>query len=521
MSVTCEIVGTGEQCEGLKETPIGKNIIIKNTSIESKQTHKYVVTITFKETNSDQNYNQGKNFTGTLGVNEYREITPVYCTYDGEMKQGATYTNGSYTYRYKLEFGIYNGTYAEETSSDTDNYNVTLLQGGASYGWNSLNNDGWGVILTDPSSTEDVTDKPCTFISDKPVSSMSYMFYGKSANLIDLSEIDTSNVTNMSHMFASKVYNIKGLEDFDTSNVTNMNGMFAGTNITTLDLSNFDTSKVTDMSSMFGLVDTPKIDISNFDTSNVTNMNSMFYNSNALELKGLDKINTSKVVNMGGMFSGSNFEKVDLSNLDTSNVVNMSGTFSRLDMSKVIGLNKINYSKVTDMSNIFSGIKADKFSFDGIDTSNVENMGYMFQYATINDLDLDSLDVSKCEDLIYMFYHSYIKNIDFSGVNLNSITNTGSMFYYSTVEVIDLSTFDTSAGAFMENMFLDCKNLKTIYASDKFTVNSSKDHFSDMFKGCTSLVGGKGTVFDSTKVNNEYARIDGGTSNPGYFTQKN
>ena len=41
-----------------------------------------------------------------------------------------------------------------------------------------------------------------------------------------------------------------------------------------------------------------------------------------------------------------------------------------------------------------------------------------------------------------------------------------------------------------------------------------------MFTGCTSLVGGQGTVYDSTKVDKTYARIDGGTSSPGYFTLK-
>ena len=41
-----------------------------------------------------------------------------------------------------------------------------------------------------------------------------------------------------------------------------------------------------------------------------------------------------------------------------------------------------------------------------------------------------------------------------------------------------------------------------------------------MFKNCTSLVGGQGTVYNSSKINKTYARIDGGTSSPGYFTGK-
>ena len=44
---------------------------------------------------------------------------------------------------------------------------------------------------------------------------------------------------------------------------------------------------------------------------------------------------------------------------------------------------------------------------------------------------------------------------------------------------------------------------------------------SDMFTGCTSLVGGMGTTYDENHVDKTYAHIDGGTSNPGYFTAKN
>ena len=39
-----------------------------------------------------------------------------------------------------------------------------------------------------------------------------------------------------------------------------------------------------------------------------------------------------------------------------------------------------------------------------------------------------------------------------------------------------------------------------------------------MFSGCTKLIGGAGTKYNSSYVDKTYARIDGGTSNPGYFT---
>ena len=35
------------------------------------------------------------------------------------------------------------------------------------------------------------------------------------------------------------------------------------------------------------------------------------------------------------------------------------------------------------------------------------------------------------------------------------------------------------------------------------------------------LVGGAGTAYNGSHVDKTYAHIDGGTSNPGYFTAKN
>ena len=69
----------------------------------------------------------------------------------------------------------------------------------------------------------------------------------------------------------------------------------------------------------------------------------------------------------------------------------------------------------------------------------------------------------------------------------------------------------------MYRTFLGCSNLKTIYSSEKFST-AKVTRSDDCFTGCTSLVGGAGTTFSKNKTGKEYARIDGGPSNPGYFT---
>ena len=42
-----------------------------------------------------------------------------------------------------------------------------------------------------------------------------------------------------------------------------------------------------------------------------------------------------------------------------------------------------------------------------------------------------------------------------------------------------------------------------------------------MFNNSKKLVGGNGTVYSHSYTDKTYARIDGGTSSPGYFTLKN
>jgi len=71
----------------------------------------------------------------------------------------------------------------------------------------------------------------------------------------------------------------------------------------------------------------------------------------------------------------------------------------------------------------------------------------------------------------------------------------------------------------MEDMFGNDLLLTTIYVSNKFkttaVTNSDK-----MFFGAPKLVGGSGTTYNSSYVDKTRAKIDGGTSSPGYFTSK-
>ena len=76
LSAACQRLnsaGTVEgTCESISQAAISDMTIAKRVSIESGITHKYTFTILFKETNVDQNTNQGKKFNGVLGIEEYK-----------------------------------------------------------------------------------------------------------------------------------------------------------------------------------------------------------------------------------------------------------------------------------------------------------------------------------------------------------------------------------------------------------------------------------------------------------------
>ena len=283
------------------------------------------------------------------------KVKPNPCTFDGELVQGAEYINGQYTYRYMQE-GDWNS-------------------------WQNIESDGWGVVLTDKDSTEDVTSKLCTSINDKPIVSMRSMFLNSKTTNIDASSFNTSKVKNMSDMFAfaggnSTKFNIEGLSNWNTSNVEDMSDMFYITGVNAesfvLDLSKWDTSKVNNMYAMFHAAGQNATtwsigDLSNWNTSKVTDMAYMFVcvgmNVTTFKLENINNWDTSNVTNMRNMFASSGKYATTWSIGDLSNW---------------------NTSKVTDMSGMFDGAGRDATTWTSIGNLNVyaNNIQSMFQSAS-------------------------------------------------------------------------------------------------------------------------------------------
>lgn len=242
-----------------------------------------------------------------------------------------------------------------------------------------------------------------------------------------------------------------------------------------ISFSNLNTSKVKSMQGMFDeCTSLETLDWGSFDTSNVTTMMLMFRKCGQLASIDLSGFKTGNVISINQMFQDcTSLTELDLSGFDTSSLEKMSTAFGGCASLTSINLNGFSASKVEIMQGVFDGC------------------------TSLTSLDLSSFNTSSAKQMHYMFR------------NCTSLTE------------LDLSSFNTGNVTLMREMFLNCRNLKTIWVGSGFDtakVTNGKDK--NMFTGCTSLVGGKGTTYDSSYTGKTYARIDGGpnSTTPGYFT---
>lgn len=183
---------------------------------------------------------------------------------------------------------------------------------------------------------------------------------------------------------------------------------------------------------------------------------------------------------------------------------------------KVIAPSNCN-SLFSRLSNVTKITNAGNF-----DTSNVTDMGSMFSGCNnLITLDVSKWNTSNVTNMVSMFHNCRkLTTLDVSGWNTGNVTNMNSMFYNCIgLTALDVSGWDTGKVINMRTMFDGCSKLTTIYAGSGWNTDKVTSS-NDMFTDATSLVGGAGTKFSSSHIDKAYAHIDGGTSNPGYFTSK-
>lgn len=227
-----------------------------------------------------------------------------------------------------------------------------------------------------------------------------------------------------------------------------------------------------------------------------------FYNFHSLTNVDFFHIDTSQVVDMSYMFANCfSLLDFDLGNLHTSSVKSMDYMFAGEDDTE-------EYMQISSFGN-----------YDYLNTEQLESMNGMFMNnSSITELDLSTWDLSKVTYMAETFKGcTALETVSIGSSVMSELGIIDGMFQDCTsLTSVDLTYLNTTFVNTMDNLFNNCTSLSEIYVS-QFFYTSHLDSSENMFYNCTSLVGGAGTVFDPNHIDKEYAHIDGGSSNPGYF----
>ena len=420
-----------------------------------------------------------------------------------------------------------------------------------------------------------LTSLDVTNFNTEKVTSMSSMFSGCSKlTSLDVTNFNTANVTNMSSMFSNCVaLTSLYLTNFNTEKVTNMSSMFLACQaLTTIYASSkFVTPQVSNSSDMFyncrklkgeeectndkatdktfakieggyfsggiprvkyadgtltffltsketlgeneygiyGLGAKPDWVWKNPNVTKVTKVvfDPAFANArptncyawfqgyvNLTSIEGIEYLNTSQVTDMHNMFSEcSHLQTTDFSGFDTRKVKDMSYMFHNCGSLKSLDISNFNTSEVTDMRGMFDGC------------------------IGLTSLDLSHLNTSKVSVMASMFQSCiHLLSVNLSGWDTRNVKSMTGMFKRClSLKTLDLSGFDTrEKTCTMGDMFKVCKELTTIFVSDKFAVGTGDTGDGTMFQGCNKLKGA-----NALDENNPQTGIDNANYKTGYFTK--
>ena len=403
--------------------------------------------------------------------------------------------------------------YACYTSSNTtltfyyDNYRSS--RPGTTYDLNTGSNyTDWDTDGTKSSVTKVVFNS--SFANARPTTTFDW-FYGmqKLQSITGMSYLNTSEVTNMSLMFQN-CYLLTSLDlsHFNTSKVTDMGGMFSNaTSLTSLDLSSFNTSKVTNMGWMFNQCSNLRtIYVGNgWSTAAVTSSTNMFSGC------------TSLVGGQGTTYNASNPKDKTYAHIDggTSNpgyftaATEAYACYTSSNTTLTFYYDSQRSSRPGTTYDLNTGNNHPGWETDGTN-------------ANVTKVVFDPSFASARPTTTYYWFYGMTNLQSITGIsylNTCEVTNMGYMFYgCSSLTNLDLSSFNTANVTNMQCMFRNSSNLRTIYVGNGWST-AAVTNSTDMFKNCTSLVGGQGTTWNSSNPTDKtYAHIDGGTNNPGYFT---
>ena len=243
-------------------------------------------------------------------------------------------------------------------------------------------------------------------------------------------------------------------------------------------------------------------------------------------ISGLEHLNTKEVTDMSHMFFNCpNLLEVDLSHFNTEKVTNMGSMFYGCESIEDLDLSTFNTDKVTDMGAMFDGCKSLRTLNLGenFHTGEVTSMTVMFRdcYVLYAINGIDKFDTKKLKYAYGMFNScKSLAVLDLSAWETTELTETEKMFEdCSSLYLLNISKFDMTHATNATKMFYDCSALRSIIHEGDWSGIAGLYSSYDIFTGCTSLQGEKGTEYNYIKVDQAWARLDGGEGDEGYFSK--
>ncbi|CEN27370.1 MucBP domain-containing protein [Lactococcus piscium] len=200
---------------------------------------------------------------------------------------------------------------------------------------------------------------------------------------------------------------------------------------------------------------------------------------NILFIKGMENLDTTQVTDMSQMFYGNGrMGSLDVSQLNTDKVTNMRAMFASSYNLSLFGLSQLNTANVTDMGAMFASCDAmTSLDLSNFDTSNVTNMQQMFSRSEgLEALDLSNFDTSKVTNMQYMFDNcKALETLDLSNFNTANVTDMQYMFAGSSkLTTLNLSNFDLTSinGDNAYGMFSKLTSLSKLTLGTKIRLKS-------------------------------------------------
>ena len=318
-----------------------------------------------------------------------------------------------------------------------------------------------------------------------------------------------------------------------------MNSMFGACwGLTSLDFSSFNTSKVTNMYNMFyGCTNLRTIYVgSGWSTAAVTSSSDMFFNC------------TSLVGGQGTTYSSSNptdktYAHIDGGPSNPGYFTDINGPrpyacYTPSNTTLTFYYDNYRSSRTGTTYDLNEGYAHPGWESDGTNASVTKAVfdpsfagarptttyDWFYNMENLQSITgISYLNTSEVTNMAWMFGGcKNLTSLDLSHFNTSQVTDMGAMFpSCKSLTSLDLSSFNTSKVTTISWMLSNCTNLRTIYVDSSWST-AAVTNSESMFAYCSSLVGGQGTTWDaSNPTDKTYAHIDGGTSNPGYFTAKN